>query len=776
MKCPRCDFLNNDQDMTCRQCGWAFGFTIPISSSTTPAAGPADFTLRPGESFGNRYLIIEQIGAGGMGKVFKALDKELNILVVLKIIKPELSSNPDVVERFKRELLLAREIIHENVIRIHDLGEINGIRYISMNYAEGQNLLELIGMAGALSVDRAIEITGKICQALVTAHGKSIIHRDLKPQNVMIGKKGEVTVLDFGIARSLVQAGTTQTGMLIGTPECMSPEQILGENIDAGTDIYALGVMMFQMLTGQLPFQADNASTMLLKHLHETPPPPSSLNPTIPPALDRIVSKCMEKKPGRRYASAQKLLESINRLLKKKARRENLKRRLLPLRRALRLKPLVYLGRLLELLILLFALGTLAGWFLDFRYGGRLQQFTMEYPLYFKSRYPMDKDYLPGDWPPRQANAWEIYRQVMRPQGDSPSATNRRLGREMEELYRTAVTPANLESVKGVLENAGAMMKTDRILHGIACTTLAPRPGEPLSAETIAAFSRWQAMKARLGFMAGDIEAGVERLRQLGYFLADCEAAAGGMADYALATGHFLIFCREIVPLVLADDIDPARKRMDRIEPLLLLFLKKMSGQRFFQTAYMDDLQAVRQGNYGESWWTGPGYFWFGRFRFLSKKTTRNMTLFRILAGESKARDKLRSIPYPAKMREILAPYRHDEGKEWPRVGSSRFYKLQDSFLAGRTLIKLALLLERRQRFAMNAGEMTSLPDSDLGMNDLTGKPWEIAFEAEKTVVHLTDQIEFAIKPASYAAGQAAMITEWDRIAAAIGAADNIQF
>jgi serine/threonine protein kinase len=748
------------------------GLTTPIKDSPHPAANSTDFSLRPGESFGNRYQIIEQIGAGGMGKVFKALDKELNILMVLKIINPELSNSPDVVERFKRELLLAREIIHENVIRIYDLGEINGIRYISMNYVEGQNLLELIGMAGMLSVEKVLEIISKVCQALVTAHSKGIIHRDLKPQNVMIGKKGMVTVLDFGIARSLDQTGTTKTGMVIGTPECMSPEQIQGEEIDVSTDIYALGVMMFQMVTGRLPFLADSASTLLLKHLHETPPPPSSLNPTVPRALDRIILKCLEKKPGKRYVSAEKLLKSINRLLKKKARQESRKRRLHPLRTSLRLRPLVYLGRLLELLILLFACGTLVGWFLDYHYGNKLQQFTMEYPIYFKTHFPLDKDYLPDDWPARQGNAWDVYQRVMNAQADPHSATEQRLHREIEDLYNSDITPANLESVKGILENIGAQMKMDKVIYGITCNTLAAKPGKPLSAEFVATFSRWQALMARVGFLTGDIADGVDQLRKLGYFLADCEAVASSLLDQAPATSKFSIFCQELVPLVLANDIDPAKKELEKIEPLLLLLLKKMNDQRFFQMAYLDDLQTVRQGNFSENWWTGPDYFWYGKFRFLSKMSTRNMSIFQTLTAESKARDDLRSISNPAMRRELLTHFRH-EGKDWPMVGSSRFYRLQKTFLACRTLIKLTLLLERQQRYGMNAGEVTALLNSDLGINDLTGEPWKISCMEGKNVVHITEQTAFKIRSVNYAAEHTDLIAEWQRIAAAIGATDD---
>jgi serine/threonine protein kinase len=773
MKCPKCNFLNNKQNRNCSQCGEFLGFTMPIKSSPLPAINPADFLLDPGESFGSRYQIIEQIGAGGMGKVFKALDRELNILVVLKIINPEMSNSPDVVERFKRELLLAREIQHENVIRIYDLGEINGVRYISMNYAEGQNLLELIGMAGALSVEKVLDVISKICQALIAAHGKGIIHRDLKPQNVMIGKKGMVTVLDFGIARSMSQAGTTQTGMVIGTPECMSPEQIQGEEIDVSTDIYAVGVMMFQMVTGRLPFLADSTSDLLLKHLHETPLPPSSLNPMVPPALERIILKCLEKNPGKRYASAEKLLQSVKRLINKKARQESRKRHLLSLRRSLRLKPLIYLGRLLELLIILFALGTLVGWFLDYRFGNKLQQFTMEYPLYFKTHFPMDKDYLPADWPARQGNAWEVYQRVMDAQDVPRSGTERHLSREIGNLYRTAITPANLETVKGILENTGAKMEMDKIISGIAFGTLVPRPGEPLLPAFVATFSRWQALQARLGFLSGDIAGGVDRLRELGYFLLDCEAAAGGMVDHAQATGQFSVFCQELVPLVLANDIDPARKQLEKIEPLLLLFLKKISGQRFFQMAYMDDLRTVRQGNFKESWWTGPSYFWFGRFRFLAKMSSRNMSLFKTLANESRARDEMGSIADPVKMRKLLDRFRHDDGKDWPLWGSSRFYRLQNAFLAGRAMVKLALLLERQQRFGMNGVEMTALLNSDLGINDLTGEPWNITCEAGNNVVHLTERVEFEIKPVSYSADHAAIIAEWQRIAAAIGAAND---
>ncbi|MCP5102498.1 MAG: protein kinase, partial [bacterium] len=245
MKCTNCGAENPDDAGYCKECGTAFNVenkTVILDNSTKYMGDPLSFS--PGEKFGDRYQIIEEIGEGGMGKVFKARDNELNIVTALKMIKPQLSANPDIVSRFKRELLLAREILHEHVIRIHDLGEIAGIKYISMNYIEGNSLQEIIQSTGKLTIEKTIDITKQVCGALTAAHEKGIVHRDLKPQNIMIDKRGKGYVLDFGIARSIdgkLDAGATQEGIVLGTPHYMSPEQIKGDKVDAGTDIYSLG-------------------------------------------------------------------------------------------------------------------------------------------------------------------------------------------------------------------------------------------------------------------------------------------------------------------------------------------------------------------------------------------------------------------------------------------------------------------------------------------------------------------------------------------------------
>ncbi|MCX6558214.1 MAG: hypothetical protein NTW95_12430, partial [Candidatus Aminicenantes bacterium] len=242
---------------------------------------------------------------------------------------------------------------------------------------------------------------------------------------------------------------------------------------------------------------------------------------------------------------------------------------------------------------------------------------------------------------------------------------------------------------------------------------------------------------------------------------------------HAQAAAHFPVFCQEIVLLALSNDIEPARKQLERIEPLLLYLLKKMGDGRFFQAAYLDDLQAVRQEDFNENWWTGPGYFWFGKFRFMAKLSTRNLILWQTLSAESRARESLSANPPQEEVNRLLDRFRHGDGEEWPNVGSDRFYRWHDSLRAGRTLVKLALLLERLQRFGMNANEVVALLVSDLGVNELTGEPWKIMQAPDKAIIRVTSQAEFTVRPVNYAADHAVVIAELERLAAAIGATGN---
>jgi serine/threonine-protein kinase len=314
MKCPKCKTANPDSNTYCGRCGSSL-IDIPETLTSTVTKDDSEeqiLNFAPGEYFGKRYQIIEEIGRGGMGRVYKAIDKELNRIVALKMIKPERSSDPSMVKRFRKEIKLASQITHENVCRINDLGEINGIKYISMQFIDGENLKDFIRTSKRLSIETAIDITRQICQALIAAHKKGVIHRDLKPKNIMLDKKGTAFVMDFGIAKTIGSEDTIKPGAIIGTPYYMSPEQAVGEQVDHRSDIYSLGAIIYEMLAGKPPFKADTIAGLIHKHINETPKSISQFNPQTPVELEKIIMRCLEKKPDRRYQSVDEIMDPLN--------------------------------------------------------------------------------------------------------------------------------------------------------------------------------------------------------------------------------------------------------------------------------------------------------------------------------------------------------------------------------------------------------------------------------------------------------------------------------
>jgi serine/threonine protein kinase/tetratricopeptide (TPR) repeat protein len=286
------------------------GWSAPGRTTSSGATSPS--VLQPGYVLANRYEIVQLLGEGGMGSVYEARDRELDRLVALKVIRPELAQNADALHRFKQELILARQVTHRNVIRIFDLGEADGIKFITMEYVEGQDLKALLRETGKLDPKKAAEIIEQVCRALEVAHMEGVIHRDLKPQNIMIGKQGKVSVMDFGIARSMeVGGGMTQTGALVGTPEYMSPEQAKGEKLDSRTDLFALGIIFYELLTGDSPYKADTAMATLYKRTKEAARPPVELDQGIPRALSDIVVRCLQIDKEKRYASATGILQDL---------------------------------------------------------------------------------------------------------------------------------------------------------------------------------------------------------------------------------------------------------------------------------------------------------------------------------------------------------------------------------------------------------------------------------------------------------------------------------
>lgn len=340
MNCPQCGAINPENSAICAKCGTALlasNARIPVSKAGPTALSASERTitnggaeygedplrtpakrdtsvyaeLKPGSLLGGRFEILALLGEGGMGRVFKARDRELDRVVALKIIRPELAEDTRVLQRFKQELILARQVTHRNVIRIYDLVEADGIKFISMDFIEGQDLSSLLRRKGKFAPEEAGRVIEQVCEALLAAHSEGVIHRDLKPQNIMVDPQNKVTVMDFGIARSIEAAGVTRPGALVGTPKYMSPEQASGEKLDARSDLFSLGIVLYELLTGGSPFQSVTMTSSFFERLTERARPPIELVAGIPKPLSDIAVRCLEIDKEKRYQSAGEVLVDL---------------------------------------------------------------------------------------------------------------------------------------------------------------------------------------------------------------------------------------------------------------------------------------------------------------------------------------------------------------------------------------------------------------------------------------------------------------------------------
>jgi serine/threonine protein kinase/tetratricopeptide (TPR) repeat protein len=295
------------------------GPTIGVASSSSSGSDaptvevrrPTAPTLTVGKVLGGRYEILEKLGEGGMGAVYKARDHEVDRLVALKVIRPELAANPEILQRFKQELVLARQITHKNVVRIYDLGEAEGVKFITMEYVDGEDLKTILRRCGKLPSAEAVSIMQQVCRALDACHSEGVIHRDLKPSNIMRDKSRKVVVMDFGLAHDAEGGGLTQTGVVLGTLEYMAPEQAQGMELGPTADIYSAGLIFYELLTGKAAYEAQSAMASLMKRTQERAIAASTVEKTVPRTLSAIVSRCIEPKAGDRYQSVAELLADL---------------------------------------------------------------------------------------------------------------------------------------------------------------------------------------------------------------------------------------------------------------------------------------------------------------------------------------------------------------------------------------------------------------------------------------------------------------------------------
>jgi len=315
VSCPSCGAGAEPDALVCASCGLTLPAGDTLAQTTPPGATGGSFVitldLRPGAVFHSRYEIQAPLGRGGMGMVFRARDRVLEETVAIKVLRPDVAQDPRMAERFRSELLLARKIRHRNVCAIYHYGEDQGLLFISMELVEGHDLKHLVRAGGGLPAEEAYDVCTQVAEGLQAVHDAGIVHRDLKTPNIMIDTAGVARLMDFGVAKRLTDGTLTSTGQVVGTPEYMSPEQAQGHRVDHRSDIYALGVVVYEVFTGQVPFRGETPISTILKHINDAPPLEGPEAAALPLGVRDVLRRALAKSPADRYGSAREMGEAL---------------------------------------------------------------------------------------------------------------------------------------------------------------------------------------------------------------------------------------------------------------------------------------------------------------------------------------------------------------------------------------------------------------------------------------------------------------------------------
>jgi tetratricopeptide (TPR) repeat protein/TolB-like protein len=314
MKCTSCYAENPASQSFCGACGSPLPFDLPEARAAAAASENRPGFLAKGSSFAGRYLVAEELGRGRMGRVYKVVDTSVQNAIALKVLLPEVAADHEVLERLSRGIQLSRSITHRNICRPFDLGKSDDVDYLTMELVPGEDVSDLIQKLGALSPGQVVRIGRQLCDGLAEAHRLGVVHSDLKPQHIMVDESGHAKILGFGIAPSAGVTGAAERGVPIGTPQYMSPEQVDGEEIDPRTDLYSLGIVLYEMATGKVPFDGNTPLSITYKQKHETPADPKTLNAQVPAELGALILKCLAKDRAARFQSAADIRAALDRI------------------------------------------------------------------------------------------------------------------------------------------------------------------------------------------------------------------------------------------------------------------------------------------------------------------------------------------------------------------------------------------------------------------------------------------------------------------------------
>ena len=800
IKCPQCQTDNPSDSKFCKECATSLLSAEEISASQTKTLTPVKELTR-GTTFADRYEIIEQLGRGGMGKVYRVYDTKIEDEVAIKILKPDIATDKKTIERFRNELKFARKISHRNVCKMYDLNEEGDTRFITMEYVPGEDLKSFIRRSGQLGVGKSLSIAKQICEGLAEAHRLGVIHRDLKPGNIMVDREGNARIMDFGISRSIQAKGITDTGVMVGTPEYMSPEQVEGKDIDLRSDIYSLGVILYEMMTGKVPFEGDTPFNVALKHRQETPKAPRDINAQIPDVISKIVMRCLEKDRETRYQSVEDLLDDIKKeKIRETGEREKGKwAKLLatPIRFRKTEKPLNIKKKLIKssiivaaALVIFFVVISIVGSINDANYKARLAMIKVEQNNYFNNLYPLEKDWLPEEWGMRDCNACIPYRELFHPgQGKEyeDQINENPPWRELREVYRD-FGYSNYQELKDFVEKYGKVYKFNEFYDAVKCKRINPlfvqgREEDYFEWYILTKYTEMNLLKARIDFLDGNYDEGVKKLLHNMAFSLDLFFSFHSSYSEAI----FIKTCRELITLLLSREVILNPSSIEDLEKLLYAAQEKFDFEMIYYIAYLDLgdftdderrlaelMNDVKEDYYYRFIHDSPYKFLFDRTKEEStRKDSREETfnglkyflfdkLYFWKDGFSIYRNIYKKAESYQEMFDGLKYIRNERDKVifirdhlW-RTSSSWYGSYFISFYTGfdinimRTFGKLALIVLTQKKHGFNSKEFLELKGTDTFINEMTGKRFEVVKEGSENFISLTEKFKLNLKNINY--------------------------